>query len=330
MRTENFMQETQVTFVIPNYNGADVIDDCLRSVFAQTIPCEVIVVDDGSTDESIRRIEALFAGRRDCRLLWHPDNRGFAAAVNTGIRAASSPYVLLFNNDATAEKDLAEQMLKAIRRKKKTFSVSALLLQADRPDRIDDCGDHFSAFGRAFSPGRDREKERYGRRRLIHSACAGAALYDRGLLRQLGLFDEAFGSYLEDVDLGLRACRAGYLNVYEPSAVAYHKASHTSGSRYNAYKARRTTANTLLVIRKDVPAAAKVFYAPLFFAGLMARGVFYASKGLLFPFLGGLKDGVLKAARYKRREDPATAYHSFRRDALLVTDLLGNCVRHVL
>ena len=324
------MQKTQVTFVIPNFNGADVIGDCLRSVFAQSIPCEVIVVDDGSGDDSIRTVEALFAGRAHCRLLWHPDNRGFAAAVNTGIRAASSPYVLLFNNDATAERDLAEQLLRAVRRRKNIFSVSALLLQADCPGRIDDCGDHFSAFGRAFSPGRDKPGERYGRRRLIHSACAGAALYDRELLLRLGAFDEAFGSYLEDVDVGLRAQRAGYLNVYEPAAVAYHKASHTSGSRYNAFKARQTTANTLLVIRKDVPAAAKVLYAPLFAAGLLARGVFYASKGLLFPFLGGLKDGIGKSGRYRHAGDPAAALFTLRRDLRLTAELLGNCVRHVL
>ncbi|MBQ6734439.1 MAG: glycosyltransferase family 2 protein [Lachnospiraceae bacterium] len=320
------MQKTQVTFVIPNFNGADVIGDCLRSVFAQSIPCEVIVVDDGSGDDSIRTVEALFAGRAHCRLLWHPDNRGFAAAVNTGIRAASSPYVLLFNNDATAERDLAEQLLRAVRRRKNIFSVSALLLQADRPDRIDDCGDHFSAFGRAFSPGRDKPGERYGRRRLIHSACAGAALYDRELLLRLGAFDEAFGSYLEDVDLGLRAQRAGYLNVYEPAAVAYHKASHTSGSRYNAFKARQTTANTLYVLYKNLPAWVLLLYTPLLTGGILARGVFYTSKGLLIPFCKGIAGGIKKIHHYRK---PQGMKSFFFRDLQLAFEMLGNCFRHV-
>ena len=323
------MRNGEITFVIPNYNGADVIGECLASVFAQSIPCAVIVVDDGSTDDSLSVIEALLRDRPEARLLCHTVNKGFAAAVNTGILAAKTPYVLLFNNDAKAEADMAKQMLNGIRRKQNTFSVSALLLQADRPDLVDDCGDYFSAIGGAFTPGRDRPKDNYQKPRKIHSACAGAALYDREILKALGLFDESFGSYLEDVDLGLRACRAGYRNLYVPKAVAYHKASHTSGGRYNAYKARQTTANTLLVIAKDVPPAAKILYAPLFAAGLLARGLFYAAKGLGGEFRKGLSEGIRKVRQYDRASDPSAAKRSFRRDALLCYELLGNIERQL-
>ncbi|MBR5968953.1 MAG: glycosyltransferase family 2 protein [Lachnospiraceae bacterium] len=320
-------QRTEITCIIPNYNGADVIGECLASVFAQSIPCALIVVDDGSTDESLSVIEELLREHPEARLLRHTENKGFAAAVNTGILAAKTPYVLLFNNDATAKKTLAERMLQAITRREKCFSVSGLLLQAARPYLIDDCGDYFSAFGRAFSPGRDKPRAQFDKPAQIQSACAGCALYDRKVLLSLGLFDEAFGSYLEDVDLGLRALRAGYSNEYEPSAVAFHKASHTSGGRYNAFKARQTTANTLLVIAKNVPLAAKICFAPLFLAGLFARAVFYASKGLFSAYLNGLRDGICKIRAYDRAADPASTQCSFRRDLLLSFAFLGNCIR---
>ncbi|MBR0092697.1 MAG: glycosyltransferase family 2 protein [Lachnospiraceae bacterium] len=321
------MSDLAISFIIPNYNGAEVIGECLRSVFAQSIPCDVIVVDDGSTDESRSRIGQLLRGHPRARLLVHEKNKGFAAAVNTGIRAAETPYVLLFNNDATAAPAMAERMLKAIRRGKKLFSVSACLLQADHPERIDDCGDHVSAFGRAFSPGRDRLREDYAKPRHIQSACAGAALYDREALLSLGAFDEAFGSYLEDVDLGLRAQRAGYRNVYEPSAVAYHKASHTSGSRYNAFKARQTTANTLYMLYKNLPAWVLLLYLPLFTGGFLARGGFYTLKGLSGAYVSGLREGVSKIRQYNKNQYPSVKT-AFRRDAMLAIELLGNCFRH--
>ena len=331
-----------MTIIIPNYNGSDDLRTCLTALRAQSAPADVIVVDDGSTDESVRAAEAWMQKEegaadgasgaiRTLTLLRHAENRGFAAAVNTGIRAAKTPYVILLNNDAFAEKTFTEQLVRAVRRKKNTFAVQAMMLRADDPgNHIDSCGDYFCALGWAFSPGRDKEASAYSRPMRIMSACAGAAIYDRAVLEELGLFDEAHFCYLEDVDISLRAYRAGYRIYYEPEARVHHRASASSGSRYNAFKARLTIANSLYLICKNLPVWMIVLFFPLLFCGFAVKGAFYAGKGLSGAFVQGLREGASKIAAYRRTGDVFHVEATPRREAMLAMELLGNCVRRVV
>ena len=335
---------TDVTIIIPNHNGADDLRTCLRALEQQTHPADVIVVDDGSTDDSAdiaRTFETRAengspeageasgkGGIRSLVVLQHTSNRGFAAAVNTGIRKATTPYVILLNNDTEAEADFTKQLVRAIKRRKNAFAVQAMLVQAGT-DIIDSSGDYFCALGWAFSPGRDKPVSAYERPARIMSACAGAAIYDRMTLEELDLFDEAHFCYLEDVDLSLRAYRAGYRIYYEPAARVYHKASASSGSRYNAFKTRLTTANSLYTVYKNLPAWMIVLYAPLLFAGFAIKGAFYARQGLGSDFLGGLREGFAKIASCRKTGDIFHVEAPARREAMLAMELLGNCVRRI-
>ena len=319
-----------ITVIIPNYNGAGELGTCLDALEEQTYPADVIVVDDGSSDGSAHAAKergTATGGIRSLTVLRHEENRGFAAAVNTGIRAAQTPYVLLLNNDTVPRKDMTEKLLRAIRRRKRAFAVQAALVQENGV--IDSSGDYFCALGWAFSPGRDKPASLYGRPARIQSCCAAAALYDREVLEYLGLFDEAHFCYLEDVDVCLRAQRAGYHSYYEPGAVVVHKASASSGSRYNAFKARLTTANSLYCAYKNIPAPGLVCFAPLLFAGFAVKGVFYARKGLGHAFVQGLREGIGKIAAYRRTGEVLCTDNTARRDALLCMELLGNCVRRI-
>lgn len=346
-----------MTIIIPNYNGSDDLRTCLTALQAQSAPADVIVVDDASTDESVRAAEAWMQKEegaadgasgaiRTLTLLRHAENRGFAAAVNTGIRAAKTPYVILLNNDAFPEEGFTEALLRAIRKRKNAFAVQGLLLQArgDTPYEpedssagsaqqhalIDDSGDYFCALGWAFSPGRDKEASAYSRPMRIMSACAGAAIYDRAVLEELGLFDEAHFCYLEDVDISLRAYRAGYRIYYEPEARVHHRASASSGSRYNAFKARLTIANSLYLICKNLPVWMIVLFFPLLFCGFAVKGAFYAGKGLSGAFVQGLHEGASKIAAYRRTGDVFHVEATPRREAMLAMELLGNCVRRMV
>ena len=373
----------EVTIIIPNYNGSDDLRTCLLALEKQTHPAEVIVVDDGSSDHSTEVAEAFVRkagpteearpavsaeaeedpavrGIAHLAVLRHETNRGFAAAVNTGIRAAKTPYVILLNNDTEPEPGFTEALVRAIQKRKKAFAVQGLLLQGgmshppqaednaqtealrkpgNDADVIDSSGDYFCALGWAFSPGRDKPASAYNRPTRIMSACAGAAIYDRALLEELGLFDEAHFCYLEDVDLSLRAYRAGWRIYFEPSARVLHKASASSGSRYNAFKTRLTTANSLYTAYKNMPAWLIVLYAPLLLAGFAIKGVFYARQGFGKDFVTGLREGAAKIAAYRETggflplQDSAGAEKasplSLRRDAMLAMELLGNCVRRI-
>ena len=131
----------KVSVVIPNLNGAGWLRDSIESVWAQTFTdFELIVVDNGSTDESLD-IARSYQGRPGYTLIENQKNTGFSYAVNQGIRAARGEYVALFNNDAFAEPDWLEELLKAAEKDEKIFAVSTLMIRHFERDKADDAGE---------------------------------------------------------------------------------------------------------------------------------------------------------------------------------------------
>ena len=208
------MQE--VTVVIPNFNGMAYLDGVLSSLERQTIRnFEVILVDNGSTDGSCAFVSAEYPWVHMIQL---PENYGFSRAVNEGIHAARSPYVLLLNNDTEAEPDFLEEMVAALRRHKKAFSCQAKMIQLHDRDKMDDAGNYYCALGWAFARGKGKDIRHYDREQKIFSTCAGAAIYRKKFIDRIGDFDEEHFAYLEDLDIGYRARICGYQNWYAPKA----------------------------------------------------------------------------------------------------------------
>ena len=178
----------KVSVVIPNYNGKKFLNGCLRSLENQSISeFETILVDDGSTDGSVEYVKERFP---KVRIISLKKNGGICRAVNRGIQASETPYVILLNNDVEADRDFVREMLSGIRKYKDCFSCSAQLRNLYRPDKIDDAGDYYCALGWAFALGKDRNAEAYQKTRRIFASCGGAAIYRRELLEKIGCFDE--------------------------------------------------------------------------------------------------------------------------------------------
>ena len=136
-----------VSIVIPNYNGKHFLENCLTSVFTQDIEnMEVIVVDNGSTDGSQEYLDT-YPGVRVLKL---DKNYGFCGAVNAGIKAAESEYVILLNNDTEVDKNFAKELLTAIQADEKIFSCSSKMVQFQDRTLMDDAGDYYCALGWAF------------------------------------------------------------------------------------------------------------------------------------------------------------------------------------
>ncbi len=279
----------EVTVIIPNYNGIDYITGCLDSLAAQTMRPDVIVVDNASTDGSLEIIRE----RDDIRLIELGQNFGFCRAVNEGIAATKTKYLILLNNDTKAEPTFVEELYKAIDKYDDTFSVASKMLQMDRPDRIDSAGDLYCALGWAFSLGKDKSSRKYDRESVVFSACGGAAIYRKDLFEQIGYFDELHFSYLEDVDVGYRARIMGYKNRYTPKAVVYHAGSAVTGSRYNPFKVRLAARNSWYVIYKNMPALQIIINLPLFLIGFGTKALFFICKGYGREYLSGMKRGYL-------------------------------------
>lgn len=279
----------EVSIVIPNYNGKHFLEACLTAVFRQTIKdLEVIVVDNGSTDGSLEYLAAF----PQVRILSLDRNYGFCRAVNEGIKAADSDYVILLNNDTEAEENFAEALLKAIKSDERLFSCSSKMICFHDRERMDDAGDYYCALGWAFGRGKGGEISRYDRSARIFASCAGAAIYRKKVLEELGYFDEKHFAYLEDIDIGYRARIHGYENRYTPEAVVYHVGSGFSGSAHNAFKVKLSSRNSVYLVYKNMPWVQILLNSPFLFLGFFVKYLFFAKKGLGKEYLGGLGEGV--------------------------------------
>lgn len=280
---------SDVTVVIPNYNGMSCLPVCLNSLKEQTgVSAEIIVVDNGSTDGSREFVREQFPG---CRLVCLEKNHGFCRAVNEGISRAGSPYVILLNNDTEVRPDFAAKLLDAIRADDRRFSCAARMLQYARRDRIDNAGDFYCALGWGIARGKGKPASAYEKGGEIFSSCAGAAIYRKELTERLGGFDEAHFAYLEDIDLSWRARIHGYRHWYVPEAEVYHMGSATSGSRYNHFKVVHSAGNNLYLIYKNMPFCQLVLNLPLLAAGFFIKYLFFVRKGLGKDYREGLRRG---------------------------------------
>jgi GT2 family glycosyltransferase len=217
--------KTNVTIVIPNWNGADFIAEALTSLQQQTLQHKVIVVDNGSSDDSVSIIRKEFP---HVRLLEFKDNAGFSGGVNRGIQPAledGADFIALFNNDATADPNWLAQLVSAAEDQPSAGIVTGKLLHTDG-DHIDSTGEFYTIWGMPFP--RDRNQKDTGQRDIaqnIFGGTGGASLYRAKMLKQIGLFDEDFFVYFEDIDLSFRAQLAGWKVWLQPSAIAYHRVS---------------------------------------------------------------------------------------------------------
>lgn len=288
--------EIKTTIIIPNYNGLSFMEPCFESLKEQTVrDFKVLVVDNGSTDGSVEwlkehRIPSIFL----------KENTGFSGAVNTGIRAADTPYVLLLNNDTRVEPGFVAAMERAMDQSPKIFSVSSRMIQMYHPELLDDAGDMYSILGWAYQRGVGRSSELYQKSCRVFSACAGAAIYRRAVFDEIGLFDELHFAYLEDIDVGWRAKLYGYDNVYCPDAAVYHVGSGTSGSRYNSFKVRLAARNCIYLNYKNMPGWQLLLNAPFLLAGIFVKYLFFVKNGFGRDYVSGLKEGIRTRKQCRR------------------------------
>jgi GT2 family glycosyltransferase len=234
-----------VAAVIPHWNRRELLVALLESLRAQKLAFdEIIVADNGSSDDS-----AEVAERAGARVLRLGRNFGFAAAVNRGVETARADWVAILNNDVTLEPDWLCALLEAATRQSASFAAGKIL-RAGAPGIIDGTFDEISRGACACRCGSDKpDGPRWNEPRAIRFAPMTAALFRRDLFREVGILDESFGSYLEDVEFGLRCALAGRAGVYVPAAVAHHRGSATRGE-WHSDTVRQIARNQVLMAAK--------------------------------------------------------------------------------
>ncbi len=242
--------ESGIDIVIPNWNGRRLLETCLASLEKQTVAdFKVTVVDNGSTDGSAAYITDHFPA---IDLLQFPANQGFSVAVNRGIKNGCLPLVLLLNNDTELDEHCLEVLLESSA-KESAYDMFALkMLAFHQRSVLDGAGDGVLRGGVGYRLGTmEKDSPAYGLKKEVFGACAGAALYRRSLFDRVGLFDEDFFAYLEDVDFNMRAVRYGSRCLYLPEAIVYHIGSASSGSKINNFTVKLSTRNNIFVLVKN-------------------------------------------------------------------------------
>lgn len=288
----------KVTIVIPNYNGKHFMEPCLSSLSEQTYKnFHILVVDNASSDGSIEYMEENYP---DIELIKLQKNFGFSKAVNIGIQHSRTPYVILLNNDTTVDTRYVEEMVKAIEKSPKIFSVSSKMIQMYHPELIDSAGDLYTLLGWGVCRGCGRPVSNYQKYDEIFTACAGAAIYRRSVFDEIGYFDENHFAYLEDIDIGYRARIYGYYNMYCPTALVYHVGSGTSGSKYNSFKVKLAARNNLYLNYKNMPALQLVLnFIPLAI-GYFVKYLFFCKIGFGKDYKEGFIEGLQTAKQQKK------------------------------
>ena len=234
-----------VAVVVVSFNVRELLRACLQSVLAAGgIRTELVVVDNASSDRSGDMVAAEFPG---VRLIRNPDNRGFSRASNQGISATSAPYVLSLNPDAVVEPDAIVILADYLRDHPEAGAVGPKIV---RPDGSLDLAarrsfpsplvalPRLSLLSRIFP--RNQRLARYNLTdrspdvvQEIDSGTAACLMFRRDVLAQVGLYDEAFFMYGEDLDLCYRIKAAGWRIIYLPQAVVLHHKGQSSRLKSN-------------------------------------------------------------------------------------------------
>lgn len=292
----------KVSVVTPNYNGERFLKTFFESLNDDSeLIGEVIIIDNGSSDNSKEYIKNN-AFNFPVKLIENSENLGFAPAVNQGILNAENEYIFSLNNDTEVKKGSIRQMVDLISSSNDIFSVQAKMLQYDNKDLIDDVGDEYNLLAWTKKTGENHKSDEYLEVKEIFSSCAGAALYRKSLLEELGMFDNNYFAYMEDVDLAIRSRINGYHNLLCPQAIVHHVGSATSGSRHNEFKIRLAARNNVWTVYKNIPIPLKITNFIFLFFGFLIKYLFFVKKGFGSIYLAGIKEGLSTRNKIEKTE----------------------------
>jgi hypothetical protein len=270
----------KASVIVINYNGKDFVIDCLRAIEGQSFKdFDAIIVDNASSDNSLEEIKK-FA--EESLLTYHIKiiplsiNSGFAEGNLIGLCQTEAEYIALLNNDATPDKEWLKELVKAMDTHP-DVGICASRMIVYGTNVIDSAGDGYSTLLKGFKRGEGENIEKYTKQEYIFGACAGAALYRRKMLEEIGFFDEDFFLIYEDTDLNFRVQLVGWKVIYVPTAIAYHKVRSTIGHMSDTaiYYSLR---NSELIRIKNVPLGIFLRCLPSYVIGVILEFLYFSIK----------------------------------------------------
>ena len=290
-----------VSIIILNYNGLAWLEQCLPAAVAETAAdCELIVVDNGSSDGSLEFLSTFGSAIRVVRL---ESNVGFAAGNNAGARLARGRYLAFLNNDAAPQPGWLATIRAALDADPSAGLAASCIVYLNDPAIVDSAGDGMTRFGGAFKHAHGRSVAEAREAREVFGACGAACLIRRALFDDIGGFDEAYFAVHEDVDLSYRCQLLGYHCLYCPTAVVHHAGSGTMG-RISAPSVFWGQRNLEWTYVKNTPWPLLLLTLPGHVLYNLAATVYFARAGHLRTFLSAKWHAVRELPRvWRQRRD---------------------------
>ncbi len=280
-----------VSIVILNYNGGEDVLECLQSVTQIDYPAyEVIIVDNGSKDESLQNIKKRYPS---IRIVENKRNLGFSEGNNVGIRESAAPYILLLNDDTVVSKGILKDLLGAIQGDQNIGIAGPAVMYYKNPDRIWSAGAKIGLLGYASHLGKGQKMDSYNLPSRVPYICGCAILIKRDVINRVGLLDAEYFAYFEDADYCFRARKAGYRCLYVPSPTVWHKVNaEWINSPVQAYYNMR---NPFMFARKNLKGLRKIIFITsqivLMFPYYSIK-LFGKDSKIFRGLVRGLKDGL--------------------------------------
>lgn len=328
----------KVLVIIPHYNKLILLKECLYHLNQQSYNnFDVLIVDNGSTDGSAEFIFKICIENKNYHSILLNENTGFAYAVNRGFEYSIDngfEYSVLLNNDAYVEDGFIKELFYSIKNKSNIFAVSSMMINYHDKEIVDSFGDYYTLLGWAFQGHIGEKVNNIRHNEECFSACGGASIYNNSALEKIGLLDENFFAYLEDIDLSYRAKLYGYRIKNCFTARCYHLGSATSGSKYNEFKVRTSARNNIFLIYKNMPYIQILINIFPLFVGMAIKQVFFYLKGFGLDYFFGIFDGFRGLNRIKKTDFTTISIYTFIKIEIeLVISLIKYCLnflnRHI-
>ena len=300
------MSSPKVAIIILNWNGKHYTIECIESLKKIIYPnYEIVLVDNGSKDNSVECFKDRYP---DIKIIINKKNLGFAEGNNIAIKAILKnkyvKYLALLNNDTKVEPYWLEELISVAETDKKIGACQSKILSMSAPGMLDAVGISISKNGGAIQEGyKTRDVGQYEQVREIFGACAGAVLYRREMLNKIGLFDEDFFAYYEDVDIAFRARLAEWKCAYVPKSIVYHAHSGTLGNK-SSLKLYFLTRNEYYYKIKNLPTSILIRFfivRPIVFILRILRFIRKKEFKLINLYLRGNFDAIKNTSKMLRK-----------------------------
>ncbi len=247
------MKNPLVSIIIINWNGGEILKDCLKSL--QKINYdnfELILVDNGSLDQSYQILNSLkFKAKKI--LIKNSSNQGFAIANNQGFKISKGEYILLLNNDTRVVPNFLNVLVKKI---KENFDIGVIqpkIFVMDKKKYLDNVACYLTSTGFLQHFGyMEKDSNKFNRDIFTFSAKGACMLIRRDIIEKVGLFDSDFGSYFEETDFCWRVWNMGFKVLYYPKAYIYHKVGFSSKRQDQIFINYHSLKNRILSMIKNL------------------------------------------------------------------------------